>query len=953
MFFKRSIKRFAHVNGFTFVTYSLNGEIITSGTDGDLRIWKEISDDDPSSQCVGENGNCCVQFKTDNNEMRLLATSDNNVQAYKYPEFDREGMELRFNGLVTSIKVNKIWIVAGSEDHTIKARKFSDPDTTIELKGHTGPIFQIAINDKNHIASSSGDGTIKVWNLETQQVVKTYDGFEKFDKFNKSKNFCTPAFEKTGRYLAFSKGSIVNVVETSSWDIKFKLENNEIKNTYTACSFSHCGSYLAAGTSNGEISVWNLTDNSKIKGEVFGEETHPITSIEWNPKNIKEFAFCDSDGQLSTIKIRANKNDDEDADILMENGDEVVRDPDDIYDAIDFRDDDDEDNENCVALEKLKNETMKTGADSDSEDEDSKTVKSQQMSETGSVRAVKPFLLQPPFQPGATPQHLEHRFMVWNHVGQVQCHSTSDENSIIAEFHDTTLHPSLHILNTLDHQMASLSTSSLALATKETPCKLVCIALLSSGNKEWSTTMPECEEIQGIAAGKSFIAVATDAGYLRIFTTMGTQREVLMVPGPVVCMSAYDNKLVVAYHTSNTCNKYSIMIINILGLAVSNRTVEIPFAQNMRLNWLGFSDVGSIIAFESSGRVISYNIKKNLWMPICNLENHLIGASDTFFMISVSESTQKIRATLCRGTHYPLTNPRPILREIDYSLPLCSIETEKSKIEECLVRSVNFEMESSSKALVENGLKLFSTALNSELESRAFEIVELISDKKLIELASRYASQKGRMHMSNKISKLLNDFEEKEMEKKSMIEGYDKEVKSFTEAYEVEEQKPSEARKIETSTPLIAPRPMISQRKANPFKKSSNNSSLGAKALNHLTKKSIGYNESVTNSDDENTPTNNMSLKNNRSVSLDTPRPGNFSQWFIANKEDLKVDNPNSTDAELFKIAKNVYKELTQKTKASVEELDTPPSAPINKRKLELNEDSGSTAKLAKYGYTE
>ena len=190
------------------------------------------------------------------------------------------------------------------------------------------------------------------------------------------------------------------------------------------------------------------------------------------------------------------------------------------------------------------------------------------------------------------------------------------------------------------------------------------------------------------------------------------------------------------------------------------------------------------------------------------------------------------------------------------------------------------------------------------------------------------------------------------MEKKSMIEGYDKEVKSFTDAYEVEEQKPSEVRRIETSTPLIAPRPMISQRK-NPFKKSSNNSSLGAKALNHLTKKSIGYNESVTNSDDENTPNNNMSLKNNRSVSLDTPRPGNFSQWFIANKEDLKADNPNSTDAELFKIAKNVYKELTQKTKVSIEEADTPLSAPINKRKLELNEDSGSTAKLAKYGYTE
>lgn len=351
--------------------------------------------------------------------------------------------------------------------------------------------------------------------------------------------------------------------------------------------------------------------------------------------------------------------------------------------------------------------------------------------------------------------------MVWNHVGQVLCHSTSEENSIIVEFHDTTLHPSLHILNTLNHQMASLSTTSLALATKETPCKLVCIALLSSGNKEWSTTMPECEEIQGIATGKSFIAVATDAGYLRIFTTMGTQREVLMIPGKFVCMSAYENKLIAAYHTSDTRNKFSIMIINVLGLTVSNRTIDIPFSQNIKLNWLGFSDYGSIIAHESSGRVLSYNIKKNVWMPICDLNEHIIGASDSFFIIGVSETCQKIRATLCRGTNYPLTNPRPILREIDYSLPLCSIEIEKSKIEESLIRSLNFEMESSSKLLVENGLKLFSTALNSELESRAFEIVELINDKKLIELSSKYASQKGRMHMANKILKLLNDFEEK------------------------------------------------------------------------------------------------------------------------------------------------------------------------------------------------
>lgn len=141
---------------------------------------------------------------------------------------------------------------------------------------------------------------------------------------------------------------------------------------------------------------------------------------------------------------------------------------------------------------------------------------------------------------------------------------------------------------------------------------------------------------------------------------------------------------------------------------------------------------------------------------------------------------------------------------------------------------------------------------------------------------------------------------------------------------------------------------MVSQKRSNPFAKKSldkGNSSLNA--LNHLTKKSIGYSESFTNSDDENVPANNSSLLTNKSISKDTPRPGNFSQWFIANKENLKVDNPNAADGELMKIGKQVYKELTQN------EALPQTAAPLNKRKLEMNEVDGGTTKLAKYGYTE
>lgn len=81
--------------------------IITSGSaDGDIRIWKEIGDDDPQSNCVGDNANCCVQYTDSNGQKRLLASSDKIVQGFKYPDFERDGVDLRFDSPVTALKVS-------------------------------------------------------------------------------------------------------------------------------------------------------------------------------------------------------------------------------------------------------------------------------------------------------------------------------------------------------------------------------------------------------------------------------------------------------------------------------------------------------------------------------------------------------------------------------------------------------------------------------------------------------------------------------------------------------------------------------------------------------------------------------------------------------------------------------------------------------------------------------
>ena len=208
--------------------------------------------------------------------------------------------------------------------------------------------------------------------------------------------------------------------------------------------------------------------------------------------------------------------------------------------------------------------------------------------------------------------------------------------------------------------------------------------------------------------------------------------------------------------------------------------------------------------------------------------------------------------------------------------------------------------------------------------------------------------------MANKINKLLMDHEEKQRQKEAELSVMENDDETFSEAHEMQTLKTVEKRIQETSTPipLIAPKPITSQKRANPFKKVSGiKFSTPTNSLSHLTNKSIG----LSHSDDENTPTNNVSNKSvNRSVATDTPRPGNFSQWFIANKVDLKIDNPEATDLELMKIGKNLYKDLTQKQKTLGDDNHAEASNTlVNKRKLNMNQEEGSVAKLAKFGFVQ
>lgn len=385
-----------------------------------------------------------------------------------------------------------------------------------------------------------------------------------------------------------------------------------------------------------------------------------------------------------------------------------------------FEDDNaDGDNENCVSLEKLKNETMRKNIDDEIdeflEDVSVKSTIADDRREA-SVERFRSYPLQPPFQPGATSKSLEHRYMVWNQVGIVRAHKTDSENSIEVEFHDSSVHHSIHITNYANHTLASLSTTVLALCC-ESPSKLVCIALCGSGgNREWSMEMPNCEEILCVAASEKLVAVATDARYLRLFSAMGNQREVLSLPGPVVALSAHADRILVAYHSNAATEDQhiSLKLLQTIGLSLRCRDVKVALTPGSRLTWVGYThDKGTPATCDSMGMVRMYSMSANHWMPVCDTSLHTKGDSDNYFITDVSEGSQIVRGILCRGSAHPLTKPKPLLSELPMQIPMCDLESERSQLEDILVRYGNFHADDAERVFKENAIKLFAVCETS------------------------------------------------------------------------------------------------------------------------------------------------------------------------------------------------------------------------------------------------
>ncbi|KAK7068626.1 WD repeat and HMG-box DNA binding-domain containing protein 1 [Halocaridina rubra] len=305
--------------------------------------------------------------------------------------------------------------------------------------------------------------------------------------------------------------------------------------------------------------------------------------------------------------------------------------------------------------------------------------------------------------------------------------------------------------------------------------------------------MPPEEDILALCLGAGWVAVATDRRNLRIFSTSGVQRDLLNIPGPIVCLAGFENQLMFIFHSGMGVSgdqQMSAVVLNLDGgRHLIPTSCPLPLSPKSFLAWAGFSDEGTPVIMDSAGiiRILHYKYGVN-WTSALNTKNHTRGKSDHYFLVGLSEMQSNVRCILCKGSRYPPVLPKPHVSMIDLQMPLCELDTEKGGLEEKALRTgrlltslerlthLGYDVDQSKSeadiALKEALIKLFALACRTERESRAIEVCKLMPSYQTVQLAIKYAGKLHRLQLADRLGDVASAKMEEEIEKESRNHTY-------------------------------------------------------------------------------------------------------------------------------------------------------------------------------------
>ena len=178
-------------------------------------------------------------------------------------------------------------IVSGSGDKSIKIWDVETGELVRTLEGHTGIVLSVCYSpDNKQIASGSADQSIKIWNAETGKLVRTLDGHT-----NWVHSVCYSPDDK--RIASGSFDQSIKIWDTETGKLIRTLDGHT--DWVRSVCYSPDNKRIASGSADNSIKIWDAETGQLVRTLV--GHTDMVLSVCYSPDN-KRIASGSADNSI-------------------------------------------------------------------------------------------------------------------------------------------------------------------------------------------------------------------------------------------------------------------------------------------------------------------------------------------------------------------------------------------------------------------------------------------------------------------------------------------------------------------------------------------------------------------------------------------------------------------------------------------------------------------------------
>ncbi|XP_010219057.1 PREDICTED: autophagy-related protein 16-1 isoform X1 [Tinamus guttatus] len=268
----------AHDGEVNAVQFSPGSRLLaTGGMDRRVKLWEVLGDRcEPKGSLSGSNaGITSIEF--DSAGSYLLAASNDFASRIWTVDDNRLRHTLTgHSGKVLSAKflLDNARIVSGSHDRTLK---LWDLRSKVCIKTvFAGSSCNDIVCTEQCVMSGHFDKKIRFWDIRTESIVKEIELFGRITALDLNS-------ERT-QLLTCSRDDLLKIIDLRVSVVKqtFSAQGFKCGSDWTRVVFSPDGNYVAAGSADGALYVWNVL-TGKLERTLAKHHSSPINAVAWSP----------------------------------------------------------------------------------------------------------------------------------------------------------------------------------------------------------------------------------------------------------------------------------------------------------------------------------------------------------------------------------------------------------------------------------------------------------------------------------------------------------------------------------------------------------------------------------------------------------------------------------------------------------------------------------------------